>query len=118
MQLSQVRLSQRNAFNQSASSSGTRLSYRVGALTFGLIAEGDLHLVLDRSLSDFASESEFWDVNVRTRWVDSLEIPRSSPLFQSGGLWSLFSERNGYSFSFLAPLLGTTPYKGARKLKE
>jgi hypothetical protein len=112
MQLSQKRLSKGRVSREPASSS-TRLSYRVGGITFGLIAEGDLRLVLDRSLRDFAFEADFWDVSLRISWVDSLEIPRSTPLFQSGGLWSLFSEPNGYCFSFVAPLLGITPYKAA-----
>jgi hypothetical protein len=34
-------------------------------------------------------------------------------LFHSGGLWSLFAEPAGYRFSFLSPLLGSTPYKQA-----
>ncbi|MGB7282870.1 MAG: hypothetical protein WBE13_11450 [Candidatus Acidiferrum sp.] len=93
--------------------SAARISYRIGGITFSLLAEGDLCLAPDRELSAFAVEAGHGGVNVRVSWADSLEAPRSTLLFHSGGLWSLFAEPSGYRFSFLAPVLGMTPYKEA-----
>ena len=93
--------------------SATRLSYRIGGITFGLQAEGDLRLTPERELRAFAVEPATSDVNLRVAWADSLRVPTSTLLFHSGGLWSLFAEPNGYRFSFLSPLLGMTPYKEA-----
>ncbi len=89
------------------------LSYQIGGIKFGLHAEGDLRLTLERELKAFSVHSDSCDVNLQVSWVDSLEIPNSKLLFHSGGLWSLFAEETGYRFSFLAPLLGMTPYKEA-----
>ncbi|MHB8608369.1 MAG: hypothetical protein ACYDCG_08730 [Candidatus Acidiferrales bacterium] len=61
----------------------------------------------------FEVESHTCDVNLQVAWANSLEVPRSTLLFHSGGLWSLFAEQSGYRFSFLAPVLGMTPYKEA-----
>jgi hypothetical protein len=93
--------------------SACKLSYRIGGITFGLRAEGGLRLTPERDLRAFAVESGSCDVNLQVAWADSLQVPRSTPLFHSGGLWSLFAEPSGYRFSFLAPLLGMTPYKEA-----
>src|ERR1700687_2441727 len=90
-----------------------QLAYRIAGITFGLVAEGDLHLTLDPELRQFAVEAGSCDVDLRIGWADSLEVPRSAPLFHSGGLWSLFAEAQGYRFSFLSSLLGMTPYKEA-----
>jgi hypothetical protein len=87
--------------------------YRIGGITFGLHAEGGLRLTLDHELRAFACHAETSDVNLQISWADRLEAPRSELLFHSGGLWSLYAEQDGYRFSFLAPLVGMTPYKEA-----
>lgn len=92
-----------------------RLAYEIGGITFGLQSEGSLGLALDRELFPFAVPvtEEPCEVNLSVSWIDSLRAPASAPLFHSGGLWSLYAEPTGYRFSFLSPLLGSTPYKEA-----
>lgn len=104
-----------NAFSAGADAfpSASQLAYRIGGITFGLHAEDGLRLALDHELSPFAVNSDRFDVRLRASWADSLETPKSNLLFHSGGLWSLFAEAGGYRFSFLAALIGTTPYKEA-----
>jgi len=99
--------------------SASRLAYSIGGLTFALAAEGSLRLALDRELLPFSADEAAipgfaCDVALQVAWADSLQVPFSTPLFHSGGLWSLFAEPTGYRFSFLSPLLGSTPYKEAR----
>jgi hypothetical protein len=90
------------------------LAYRVGGITFGLTADEGLRLTLEADVQQFTVEpAAGCDVNLRISWADSLEIPRSVPLFQSGGLWTLFAERGTYRFSFLSTTLGVAPYKEA-----
>lgn len=91
----------------------SRLAYCIGGITFGLAAEGSLRLALDPELHPFSLVPTHCDVNLQVSWADSLEVPTSTPLFHSGGLWSLYAEPSGYRFSFLSPLLGATPYKEA-----
>src|SRR5271169_4952326 len=100
-------------FNGLSFPSATQLAYRIGGITFGLHAEGNLRLSLERELLAFAVQAASCDVNLKISWTDSLRVPSSTLLFHSGGLWSLFAEPNGYRFSFLSPLLGMTPYKEA-----
>jgi hypothetical protein len=90
-----------------------QLAYRIGDITFGLIGERDMRFALDPIVGEFAIKAESAEVNLRISWADRLEVPRSAPLFQSGGTWSLFDEPEGYRFSFASPLLGNAPYKEA-----
>ncbi len=115
MPLSQKAFSQMNELEPKAPlfPGAAQLSYQIGGITFGLHAEGELRLTLERELRAFASPADCCDVNLQISWAESLEIPSSKLLFHSGGLWSLFAEPCGYRFSFLAPLLGMTPYKEA-----
>jgi hypothetical protein len=112
-QPSQRAFAQASNSNEARFPSASRLSYRIGGITFGLYGEGGLRLALDPELSQFAVDAATRDMNLQVSWADSLEVPKSGLLFHSGGLWSLFAERNGYRFSFLAPLVGMTPYKEA-----
>jgi hypothetical protein len=90
-----------------------RLGYRIGGITFGLAADRNLRLMLDPELRAFAIQTGSCDMELQVGWADALEVPRSAPLFRSGGLWSLFAEPEGYRFSFLSSFLGITPYKEA-----
>ena len=88
-------------------------SYAIGGISFGLHAEAGLRIALERELRAFEVIEDSCDVNLQIAWADSLEIPASRLLFHSGGLWSLFAEPGGCRFSFLAPMVGRTPYKEA-----
>ena len=90
-----------------------KLAFRIGGISFGLFAERGLRLKLEPELRDFAFGTDSCDVNLRVSRTDSLEIPGSTPLFRSGGLWSLFEEPTGYRFTFQSSWLGPTPYKEA-----
>lgn len=110
---SQTQFAEAKAPQEADFPSASQLSYRIGGITFGLEAEGELRLTPERELSAFAVEPGFCDVSLQVAWADSLRVPASTLLFHSGGLWSLFAEPSGYRFSFLSPLLGMTPYKEA-----
>ena len=97
---------------------GSCIAYRVGDISFGMFSDCDLLMKLDPALSDFAVAPESCDVNMRVSLTDLLEVPLSTPLFESGGLWSLFEEPDGYRFSFKRPFPGETPYKAARFDRE
>jgi hypothetical protein len=90
-----------------------RLTFRIGGISFGLVPERGLPLKLETELQDFAFGTNSCDVNLSVSRSDSLAIPRSTPLFRSGGLWTLFEEQNGYRFTFQSPWLGPSPYKEA-----
>jgi len=90
-----------------------KLAFRIGGISFVLFAEGGLRLKLEPELQNFAFDTASCDVNVQVSLTESLEIPRSAPLFHSGGLWSLFEAHDGYRFTFQSSWLGPSPYKEA-----
>jgi hypothetical protein len=94
------------------------VAYSIGGISFGMFSNDDVSLTLDPGLSDFAVNpffSEICDVNMRVSIVESLPRPDGSPIFHSGGLWSLFEERlegcEGYRLNFQRNLPGEIPYK-------
>jgi hypothetical protein len=89
-----------------------RLAFRVGGTGFGLFSD-DINMSLDPGLRDFIVEPSIGDIQIRVEWTDSLEIPSGEPLFNSGGLWRLFEESDGYRFYFSTPFFGASPYKAA-----
>ncbi|MGH9743196.1 MAG: hypothetical protein ACRD51_12705 [Candidatus Acidiferrum sp.] len=113
MHPSQIEFAEMNAPNDRIFPGVSSLSYSIGGITFGLHAEAGLRIALEKELRSFEVTSDSCEVNLQIGWADSLEIPRSNLLFHSGGLWSLFAEPAGYRFSFLASLIGMTPYKEA-----
>jgi hypothetical protein len=90
-----------------------RLAFRIGGTSFGLSSDDDIAMTLDPGLRDFEIEPPGSDVQIRVSWIDRLETPAGVPLFNSGGLWSLFAESGGYRFYFSTPFLGASPYKAA-----
>jgi hypothetical protein len=89
------------------------IAYRVGGISFGMFSDGNIRLELDPALQEFAVEPESCVVNIRVSLADSLEVPSGTALFESGGLWSLFEEPDGYRFNFMRPFRGERPYKTA-----
>lgn len=91
----------------------SQLSYRIADISFGMTNNDGLPMVLEPSLRAFAVAPSGSDVNVRVSLVDALSVPWRKPLFDSGGLWTLFAEDGGYRLNFLRSFPGETPYKSA-----
>ncbi len=90
-----------------------RLAFRVAGTSFGLCSQEQIEMALDPGLRDFQVEPAASDIEIQVRWIDRLAIPSAEALFNSGGLWRLFSEAGGYRFYFSTPFLGDAPYKAA-----
>jgi hypothetical protein len=90
-----------------------RLAFRVAGTSFGLFSDDNIAMSLDPGLRDFAIAPGQSDIHIQVSWTDRLALPSGEPLFNSGGLWRLFSESNGYRFYFSTPFLGSSPYKAA-----
>jgi len=97
-------------------SGASQLAFRIADISFGMTACDGVRMVLEPSLRDFAmprAASDECDVNVKVGLADTLTIPTRKPLFESGGLWTLFAEDGGYRLNFLRSFPGETPYKSA-----
>jgi hypothetical protein len=90
-----------------------RYAYRVGAITVGLFPPEGMQLRFDKELEAFRVPAADLDVRLDVGWIESLSKPTTAPRFDSGGLWSLYSEAEGYGFYFCTPFLGAAPYKAA-----
>ncbi len=101
------------SFAEAKQNLAQRLAFRVGGTSFGLFSEEDIEMVLDPGLRDFEIEPTSSDIQIQVSWTDALDAPLGTPLFNSGGLWSLFAESGGYRFYFSTPFLGASPYKAA-----
>lgn len=101
------------ALQQSHCEADNPLSYSVGGISVGLFAARDLQLKLDAELVPFEVSTEDWDVRIEVDWNIEAATPSGPLVFDSGGLWSLYEERGGYTFYFSTPRLGATPYKTA-----
>ncbi|MGA9883552.1 MAG: hypothetical protein WBQ34_07530 [Candidatus Acidiferrales bacterium] len=89
------------------------LAIRVAGTALGLFAEGGLELALGHELAAFAIDADSCDVRMTVNWACEMNVPRRRPLFDSGGLWSVYREDGGYRFFFSTSALGDTPYKSA-----
>ena len=89
------------------------LAFRVAETCFNLSSGSDMRLALEAGLQSFAVEPRPDGVEIAVDWTDSLALPSCAPLFNSGGLWSVFEEAGGYRFYFSTPHLGAAPYKAA-----
>jgi hypothetical protein len=90
-----------------------RLAYSIGGISVGLFAPAEMQLKLDRELLPFRVQPAETDVRIDVEWAEHLARPSDTPVFHSGGLWSLFEESDGYNFYFSTPFLGAAPYKAA-----
>jgi hypothetical protein len=88
-------------------------AYRIADISFGMFSDGDLSIRLDSELAGFAVPTGSCDVSMSVSLADSLEVPSAKMVFDSGGAWSLFEERNGYQFHCVIASLSEKPYKTA-----
>ena len=90
-----------------------RFAFRVAETCFNLSSGGNMRLALEAGLQSFTTPPRRDGVEIAVDWTDSLGLPTCAPLFDSGGLWSVFEEADGYRFYFSTPHLGAGPYKAA-----
>ena len=91
----------------------SRIAFNVGGISFGVRSVSGVRLALDPSMTGFAFAAQNCDVEIEAEWVDSLELPSTSPSFYSGGLWKAYQDDAGLSFYFQTGHLGPAPYKKA-----
>jgi hypothetical protein len=102
-----------SGFSATQQAAASQIAYRAGGITFGMFSDGDVSLELDEGIREFAVAPAECDVRTHVSLVSRLTFPTQTPLFRSGGLWSLFEEAEGYRFTFRRPFEGETPYKEA-----
>jgi hypothetical protein len=102
-----------NSRQQARREPASQLAYRIAGISFGMNNRDGLRMIFDGSMQPFAVQNDVCDVQLQVVLVDALVKPAQKPLFDSGGLWSLYAEDGGYRLNFLRAFPGETPYKSA-----
>lgn len=93
-----------------------RLAVHIGGLSFGMWCPGDMPVALDPEHQPFflpASANHACHIELDIDWTEGLQLPRSNPSFDSGGLWSAYVSSTGTQFYFSSPAVSSRPYKAA-----
>jgi hypothetical protein len=102
------------------SSSGTcvskRIAVEIGGTSLGLWCEPGMRAALDPEHKSFILSGDALqtcDIELDICGAAELALPKSTPCFNSGGLWSAYTQPTGTQFYFSSPTLGREPYKAA-----
>jgi hypothetical protein len=74
----------------------------------------ELRLRIAGAMGKFLVAARAADVTVRTRWADLAAIELGDQLFDSGGIWKLYTDGHYYSYCLTAPFSDWQPYRIAR----
>jgi hypothetical protein len=88
-----------------------RCCIRIGKVSIGLSASSEDDIRLDPELDAFRTGSTNCDIEVKVQWADHLTRPSGRKVFDSGSIWTLYEENEGFVFDFATPVLGCQPYK-------
>ena len=96
-----------------------RFAARIGGVSLGISsASAEMTLVPDAGLSEFLVKDARCEMEFDAAWSDGFGPPPGELVFESGGLWQLFRDGEGYCFRFTTLYLGVQPYKQARVSRD
>ena len=96
----------------SAPPAGTHRScIRIGNVSIGLSADSADGILLSREMKRFRTTPTDCDIDISVQWTDRLQRPGGRKLFDSGSVWVLHEDDDGFVFDFATPVLGDQPYK-------
>jgi hypothetical protein len=87
-----------------------RASFSIGEVSFGISGAGD-YPVFGPQLELFRSESSLCDLEISLQWADRLHPHSGQLLFDSGSVWTLYEDGDGWLFDFASDVVGPEPYK-------
>lgn len=99
--------------------SARRFAARIGEVSLGISsASPEMNLVPDAGLHEFLVADTHCEMEFEAAWSDNFGPPPGDLIFESGGLWRLFQDGEGYCFRFTTSYLGAQPYKQARVSRD
>lgn len=85
---------------------------RIADLTIALLSDdSDLKISVDSNIKRFLVGQADPDVRIQAKWGDLSKEKVGEKIFDSGGVWQLYSQNQTYLFRFTSPALGSVPYK-------
>jgi len=88
-----------------------RACFRIGEVSLGLSGDSTHQPVFGSQIELFRSESASCDIEINLQWVERLSQPLGHPLFDSGSVWKLYEDSDGFVFDFASAAVGPEPYK-------
>ncbi|MGA7223417.1 MAG: hypothetical protein WBX16_11190 [Candidatus Acidiferrales bacterium] len=100
--------------NRRALGAPSRLAARIGGISLGVtsVADGPV-LMANEQLKEFIVSDEMCDLEFEADFAVGFGSAPGELVFDSGGLWKLFRNSEGYCFQFTSKLIGPLPYKRA-----
>lgn len=97
----------------------SRFAARIGGISLGVTStDRELSICADQELQDFLVEDSRCDIECFVRFVDSFAGSPGELIFESGGLWKLYKNSEGYCFQLATNFLGPMPYKQAQVSRD
>lgn len=92
-----------------------RACVRIADITIAFEShDPQLRLRLAGTLEKFLVDARAADVTIRTSWANLADIHLGNKLFDSGGIWQLYSDGKHYYYCLAAPFSAWQPYRIAR----
>jgi hypothetical protein len=86
--------------------------FQVGGVAVRVVGNRGADVALVPSLKPFQIATELSDINIHVERVARLHLGSRRELFDSGSVWRLFEDENGFRFDFSSTaLFGDGPYK-------
>jgi hypothetical protein len=83
----------------------------LGNIALSLSGSSPDEILIPQQLSPFLENNQSADIEVFAQWVDDLRPQSTGWVFDSGALWQVFHEGEGFVFDFVSVVLGSNPYK-------
>jgi len=85
--------------------------FRVGGVSVQVAAESRTDVNLVSALQFFRVETGAFDIHIQIERAGRLPETSGRQLFDSGSVWRLYEDENGFRFDFSTPAMGDGPYK-------
>jgi hypothetical protein len=90
---------------------GYSSTFRVGGVSVEVVGDRAADVTLVPSLDPFRVRSDSPDIKIQVEWLAKLSCRPGRELFDSGSIWRLFEDEEGFRFEFSTPILGKDSYK-------
>ena len=88
-----------------------RSEFRIGGVSVRVAGQNLDDVTLVPSLAPFQIKAQGSDITIQVEWAERLGPPAGRPLFDSGSVWRLYEDGEGFQLDFSAPTMGTALYK-------
>lgn len=88
-----------------------RTSVSIGEVSVGISGDSEKDICVDEEMSLFRVPAPFCDIEVTVKRVRELQPLATRKRFDSGSVWRVHEDGDGFAFDFTSPFFGENPYK-------